>query len=174
MMETPHLGFIVAAYAFAALTTIVLNLDTTAVLLTPVMLAAAVSPALAATTAPASTPRWHIAATYPVGSQIDSVSSDSSHDAWLAGMSATSGLLIRHWNGTKWVAASPAGVSSVGSAVIAASSARTAWAFADISGSSLALRRSGTGWVRYQFANGSSISAAAVFTTVQLPSRSMP
>jgi hypothetical protein len=133
--------------------------------LTPVVLAAAVSPALAATTA-ASPARWHIAATYPVGSQLDSVSSDSSHDAWLAGMSATSGLLIRHWNGTKWVAASPAGVSSVGSAVIAASSARTAWAFADVSGSSqytLALHRSGNGWVRYRFANGSSISAAAVF-----------
>jgi hypothetical protein len=136
--------------------------------LTPVILAAAVTPAAAAAGPAASLPGWHIAKTFASGSTIFSVAADGSHDAWLAGSAATGGLLVQHWNGSTWQAVStPGGIPSVGGAVIAASSATDAWAFADVSASSdysVALRRAGNGWVAYRFANWSNINAAAVFS----------
>jgi hypothetical protein len=89
----------------------------------------------------ASSPGWRITKILPVSSDLDSVAATAAADAWAAGFScgnpcANASLLVDRWNGTAWRGISaPSDVpASVGSAVVAASSASNAWVFAGISG----------------------------------------
>jgi hypothetical protein len=90
----------------------------------------------------ASSPGWRISKVLPVSSDLDSVAATAAGDAWAAGFSCgnpcgDSSLLVDRWNGTAWRRISaPSDVpASIGSAVVAASSASNAWVFAGISGS---------------------------------------
>src|ERR1019366_8216260 len=89
----------------------------------------------------ASPPGWRITKILPVSSDLDSVAATAAADAWAAGFScgnpcANASLLVDRWNGTAWRGISaPSDVpASVGSAVVAASSASNAWVCAGISG----------------------------------------
>jgi hypothetical protein len=135
---------------------------------TPVVLATVLAPAAASAVSTGSPAGWHISKTFVSGSTISSVAGVGRNDAWLAGLTPDSSLLVQHWNGSKWQAVStPAGVTSLSGAVIAGSSPTSVWAFANVSASStysVALHRSGNRWKSYRFANWSTINAAAVFS----------
>jgi len=142
-----------------------------AAVITPVGLAAALAP-VAASAAPgtasaAATAGWHIQKKFAMNTTIFSVAGVTANDAWLAGGSFNGGLLVQHWNGTRWGAiATPASTSGVGNAVIAAAG-NTVWAFDDESNSTdnaVALRRTGGRWTTHQFPDFSTINAAAVFS----------
>jgi hypothetical protein len=149
-----------------------------AAVVTPVALGAALAPAAAlvpaaALAAPgpaasATSAGWQIEKTFGLGTTIFSVSGVTASDAWLAGLSASGGLLVQHWNGKAWgPIATPASLNgnSVGNAVIAGAG-KTVWAFDDegnATSNAVALRRTARGWTSYQFPDDSLVNAAAVF-----------
>ena len=112
---------------------------------------------------------WHIEKTFGLGTTIYSVSGVSASDAWLAGLSASGGLLVQHWNGKGWDSiATPASLNGngVGDAVIAGTS-KTVWAFDDqgnATDNAVALSRTAHGWTSYRFPDYSQVNAAAVFS----------
>ncbi len=140
----------------------------TTLVATPVVLAGALLPSAAsAAAAPAaSAASWHISRTFSMGSTIFSVTAVSSRDAWLAGATPASGLLVRRWTGSRWATEPvPASVTNVSSTVISANSATAVWAFANTEGSKngdTALQWTGSGWKPFRFANNTNINAAAV------------
>ena len=86
----------------------------------PAALGLALAPA-AAMAAPGAAPSassasWHIEKTFALDTTIFSVSGVTASDAWLAGQSATFGLLVQHWNGQSWGSvATPASLNGNGS-----------------------------------------------------------
>ncbi len=134
----------------------------------PIAVALALAPAVASASPAASPAGWHISKTFASGSTIYSVAGLSRDDAWLDGQAATNGLLVQHWNGSKWQAVStPAGITGLAGTVIAGSSAGSVWAFANVEAGtsySVALRRTVNGWKSYRLANSSNINAAVVFS----------
>ncbi len=139
----------------------------------PVALGAALAPstALAVPGAAVSTSSagWHIEKTFGLGTTIYSVSGVSANDAWLAGLSASGGLLVQQWNGKGWdPIATPASLNGngVGDAVIAGAGT-TVWAFDDegnATDNAVALSRTARGWTSYRFPDYSQVNAAAVFS----------
>jgi hypothetical protein len=124
-------------------------------------------------------PGWRIAKQFgPVGStRIASVAAVSAGDAWAAGAGCgspcgTPKLLVQRYAKGKWSGVGvPAGLTSpavtVGSVLVAASSASDAWVFAQLDAATGnhtdALRRSGKGWKITKFPAFSQILTAADF-----------
>jgi hypothetical protein len=140
----------------------------------PIALGAALAGPAAALAAPgatasASSAGWHIQKTFGLATTIFSVSAVSADDAWLAGLSASGGLLVQHWNGKGWgPIATPASLNGngVGDAVIAGAG-KTVWAFDDegnATSNAVALSRTARGWTSYRFPDDSQVNAAAVFS----------
>lgn len=122
-------------------------------------------------------PGWRIAQALPNGPgsgqpglDMGSVAAVGAHDAWAVGYTCLPPcgtrprrLLVEHWGGARWreIPSPPGRGMFVAPPVISASSATSAWVFAD---DHRAWQWNGSNWAGFRFPRDSNITAAAAFS----------
>jgi hypothetical protein len=145
------------------------------------LLASLALPAAALPAGAANLPVWPVSTQIgPVGgTQVTSITAVSSTDAWAAARTCAApcspaSLVVQRWTGKKWISVpAPKGLTSsttsLGGAVVGASSATDAWVFAFLtqaaSSRTDALHWTGRRWTQTRFPPFSEITSAAVFSS---------